>query len=234
MDIKVTGECLVPGKSPAKTEAEHFARYEYAANFVKHKKVLDIACGVGFGCGIYAESGAESIVGVDISISNIQYARSMYPSETITFLQKDLFDIDYQDEFDIVTSFETIEHVKDDKLALKKLRAALRNNGILIMSTPNRKITSPSCKTIDDKPENEFHYREYTLREFRDLVSSSGFKIKAILGQRNRMYFPLKTLNRVLEKLCHPDTKGNIRLRKNYFSEARYYTLVLEKTEHIG
>lgn len=229
MDIKVTGEYLLPGEFPKKTEEEHFERYKFASNFVKGKKVLDIACGVGYGCKIYSEFGAKSIVGVDILNSNIQYAKLKYSANNISFIQNNLYDIDYEEEFDVITSFETIEHIENDSLALRKLYKALKPDGILMISTPNRKITSPNAKTIKDKPENEFHIREYTLGEFKCLANKNGFRVKKVFGQRNRMFFSFSLLNRVINKFLNPDENGNAKLKKNILSQARYYTFVLEK-----
>ena len=229
MDINATGEFLLPGKFPKKTEDEHFERYMFASKRVKEKKVLDIACGVGYGCEIYSESGAKHVVGVDILKSNIEYAESKYSAANISFIEKNIYEIDYKEEFDVITSFETIEHIENDSLVLKKLYNALKNDGILMISTPNRKITSPDTKSINDKPANEYHTREYTLGEFKNLVSKNGFRVKNVFGQRNRLYFKFTTMNRVINKFFKPDEKGNSKLKKNVFTQARYYTLVLEK-----
>ncbi len=229
MNIQVTGEYMVPGKSPERTEQEHFERYKFSSDFVKNKKVLDIACGLGYGCKIYAESGAREILGIDISKSNIEYAQMKYEDKKITFLQGNIYDINYDEEFDIITCFETIEHLQDDTLGLTKLHQALKQNGVLIISTPNRLVTSPGIKTINEKPANQFHYREYRLNEFKDLLQKNGFLIKGVYGQRNRFYAPIPLFNRIIKKVFNPDEKGNTRLKKTYLTQARYYTLLLEK-----
>ncbi len=229
MEIEVTGEYLVPGKFPIKTEREHYERYKFSSKFVKDKDILDIACGVGYGCKMYTESGARRVTGIDILETNIKFAQENYKDNKVTFYQNDIYNLDYNEEFDIITSFETIEHLKDDNLALRKLFQALKPEGVLIISTPNRKITSPGVKKISDKPLNEFHCREYTLREFKDLVKRNEFIIKKIFGQRNRLFFPINILNKIINRYLKPDENSNAELKRTFLSSARYYTLVLEK-----
>lgn len=229
MNTKVTGEYLLPGKFPKKTEDEHFERYIFASNFVKGKKVLDIACGVGYGCKMFSKSGANYIIGIDILNDNIKHAKDKYSASNIIFIQGNLYDIDYEEEFDIITSFETIEHIEDDSLALNKFYTALTKDGILIISTPNRKITSPTAQSIKDRPLNEYHIREYTLSDFKKLVNNNGFRVKNVFGQRNRLYLPYSYFNRVINKFLKPDENSNAKLKKCIISVARYYTFVLEK-----
>lgn len=229
MSTIITGEYLLPGEFPRKTEEEHFERYKFAAQYVKRKNILDIACGVGYGCKIYSESGANTIVGIDVLPDNIAHAKSNYSADNISFIQNNLYDINYTEEFDIISSFETIEHVDNDSLALAKMHRALKADGLLIISTPNRKITSPNSKSINDKPLNEYHVREYTLAEFKHLLTSNGFRILKVLGQRNRIFFPFYICNRIVNKFYKPDTNGNSKPKKNILTQARYYTLVLEK-----
>ena len=109
------------------------------------------------------------------------------------------------------------------------MHKALKIDGLLLISTPNRKITSPNAKTIKDKPENEYHIREYTLGEFKDLVNKNGLRVKKVFGQRNRMFFSFSLLNRIFNKFLKPDENGNAKLKKNILSQARYYTFLLEK-----
>lgn len=230
MDVQATGEFLVPGKSPETVEHEHYERYRFASRRVMNKNVLDIACGVGYGCELLSEAGARNIVGVDLSDRNIEYAREQYGGRNIAFVNRSIYDIDYDSEFDLITCFETVEHVDNDNLALRKLHNALRCDGELIISTPNRKIASPKARTIADKPANDYHCREYTLEELKELVVRNGFEIKEIYGQRNRLFVPVNILNKLMNRIFKPDEKGNSELRKVSIGEARYYTLILKKT----
>jgi len=229
MEIEVTGEYLLPGKFPQKTEEEHYERYYYASRFVKDKDVLDIACGVGYGCKMLSDEGAKSIVGVDILENNIEYAKINYTTDNITYIKNSIYEIEYKDKFDVITCFETIEHVPDDNLAIKKLFTALKKEGLLIISTPNRIITSPNAKNINDSPANKYHIREYILSEFKELLKRNGFKILSTLGQRNRLYLNNSIFNRLINKIFDPENNGNKQLKKPILAQARYYTLVAKK-----
>jgi len=137
IELEATGEFLVPGKFPHKTEKEHIERYVFASKFAKNKSVLDIACGVGYGCKILLNAGALSVEGVDISEKIIDYAKQNYQNDKIKFNCYSIYDLAKNGEYDLITCFETIEHVQDDRAALRKLHDALKEDGYLIISTPN-------------------------------------------------------------------------------------------------
>jgi len=137
IELEATGEFLVPGKFPHKTEKEHIERYVFASKFAKNKSVLDIACGVGYGCKILLNAGALSVEGVDISEKIIDYAKQNYQNDKIKFDCYSIYDLTKKGEYDLITCFETIEHVWDDRAVLRKLHDALKEDGYLIISTPN-------------------------------------------------------------------------------------------------
>lgn len=228
-EIEATGEFLVPGKFPHKTEKEHIERYVFASKFAKNKTVLDIACGVGYGCKILSDAGALSVEGVDLSEKIIDYAKQNYQNDKIKFNCYSIYDLTKKGDYDLITCFETIEHVQDDRAALRKLHDALKEDGYLIISTPNRRITSPKAKKITDKPSNQFHTREYLLNEFIQVLEECKFKVIDVYGQRNRIVFPSLILNRILNKVIRLDHITNAQPKKFRLAEARYFTLVLKK-----
>ena len=67
MSLEFTGEFLVPGQSPAHLEQDHLERYRFARGFADGRRVLDIACGAGYGSQMLAEAGAETVTGVDLN-----------------------------------------------------------------------------------------------------------------------------------------------------------------------
>ena len=79
-----TGERLVPGKVDLELEVEHINRYIFASDLVKNKKVLDAACGTGYGTALLAQS-AERVFGIDISKEAISYAESNYSAKNVNF-----------------------------------------------------------------------------------------------------------------------------------------------------
>jgi SAM-dependent methyltransferase len=143
-------------------EAEHLARYAWAAQFASGRRVLDAACGEAYGSRILAEAGAAEVVGVDLDERVIAAARAARPD--ISFEVADLRQLPFGDaEFDLIVSFETIEHVPDPEVVLDEFRRLLRPGGLLALSTPNRDVYTPG---------NPFHLRELTPSELEDELGS--------------------------------------------------------------
>ncbi len=180
--MKVTGEQVVLGESSPRTAEEHTARYAFAVPYVAGKRVLDIACGSGYGAGMLREAGASSVDGVDISEETIAFAKRTYGAPHITFTCASVSDALFPDHsFDVITSFETIEHLDDSirEAYLKNLRRWLVPGGLLLLSTPNKVVTSP----FTNKPLNQFHILEYRLRDLRAELEPY-FSIESVFGQR--------------------------------------------------
>lgn len=156
---------------------EHAARYHFALERVAGKKVLDIACGTGYGIGLLRKS-ARFVCGVDIDREAALQARSECGDRSAVVLGDGLR-LPFHDKcFDVVTSFETIEHLHDRLGFLRELERVLAPGGVLLISTPNARYTKPKA----GKPLNPFHVYEYTPDEFREQLSRV-FLIEEHLGQ---------------------------------------------------
>jgi SAM-dependent methyltransferase len=143
-------------------EAEHLVRYVWAAQFARGRRVLDAACGEAYGSQILADAGAAAVVGVDLDEQVIASASAAKPE--LAFAVADLRQLPFgDDEFDLIVSFETIEHVPDPELVLDEFRRVLRPDGMLALSTPNREVYTPG---------NPFHLRELTPSELEDELGS--------------------------------------------------------------
>lgn len=118
----------------------HAARYRFAASYVRGQQVLDIACGTGYGCRMLIELGAaQSVTGMDLAEDALNYARQTHGVAGTVFLSGDVTRIPADDRsFDVVVSFETIEHVEHSELAVQEFARVLRPEGCLICSTPNQ------------------------------------------------------------------------------------------------
>lgn len=187
--MKFTGERYVPGATRKIIEEDHISRYQFAKNFAKDKIVLDIACGAGYGSQIINTGGASYVVGVDISEETIKYAKEKYGQDNVEFLCHGADKLSFKENnFDLIVSFETIEHLNDElrDSYLKELFRTLKTGGQLIISTPNKLVTSPNS----DKPLNKYHFREYELEEFKNVLIKTGFTVKEVYGQRQikRLY----------------------------------------------
>jgi 2-polyprenyl-3-methyl-5-hydroxy-6-metoxy-1,4-benzoquinol methylase len=137
-------------------EAEHLARYAWATQLAEGKRALDAACGMGYGSRMLADAGAREVVGLDLDKELIAGLQGDAP-DNVTFEAGDLRRLPFpDDDFDLITCFESIEHVPDPELVLDELRRVLRPGGIVVISTPNRDVYTPG---------NPFHLRELTPNE---------------------------------------------------------------------
>lgn len=170
-DIEFTGERVVPGKTPEEVYREHIDRYVFAATLVAGKVVLDVACGTGYGVGHVAEHGAAAAVGVDLSMETVGYARERFGQDRRTsFICADGIRLPFADGcFDAVVSFETIEHIRLYEEFLIECARVLKRDGVLICSTPNKRVFSPDA-TI---PPNPFHVYEFLPDEFLRVLRGS-------------------------------------------------------------
>lgn len=184
-----TGEYFIPGESGERIEADHLERYRFASSYVRGKSVLDIACGVGYSAPILAAAGAASYDGVDINPELTAYASGQYGTEIIRYHTGDICTFATNRQYDLITCFETIEHVEDYKSALLNLHRLLKADGLLLISSPNRRVTSPNCRSLADKPANKFHVQEFTPDELLSALGTAGFFAGRadIFGQRQRI-----------------------------------------------
>lgn len=173
-------ERYVPGTWSKIAEYEHLPRYELARRFVHGKTVLDFGCGSGYGAALLAAT-AEKVVGLDIDASAIEWARSTHRYPNLDFYRcDDLGAALSAESFDVVTCFEMIEHVDfaTQRATIASIARLLREDGVLIISTPNPEVTSLYG-------ENPYHLREMSREEFKDLLSAD-FPHVHMLDQRVR------------------------------------------------
>lgn len=146
-------------------EAEHYLRYHWAAAVATDRDVLDAGCGTGYGTLILAQAGARRCLGIDISEDAIARAREGERDERAEFMLGDITELPLEPEsFDLITCFETIEHVteRDQERLVSELARLLRPDGLLLISSPNRGEYPPG---------NPHHLHELTSEELRDLLS---------------------------------------------------------------
>jgi 2-polyprenyl-3-methyl-5-hydroxy-6-metoxy-1,4-benzoquinol methylase len=159
-------ERWVPGYCNPHTHKEHVCRYDWIKDFVRGKAVLDIACGTGYGSFKMAEDGgAASVKARDIDEKTIKYASIRNRHPRIGFDIADAETISYENEFDIITSFETIEHLSRPENFLRNANKALKPDGTFFVSTPI------SAMEEDTAPLNKYHRTEWGFKRFRELVA---------------------------------------------------------------
>lgn len=148
------------------TSIEHLHRYAWTTELVKNKKVLDLACGEGYGSNLLA-STAASVAGIDIDQSVIEAAKSKYKGSNLEFITGNVEQLVFADhEFDVIVSFETIEHISKPEKMMDEIKRILKPGGSLIISTPDKNNYTDKRGT-----KNPFHIKEFYEEEFRALLS---------------------------------------------------------------
>jgi 2-polyprenyl-3-methyl-5-hydroxy-6-metoxy-1,4-benzoquinol methylase len=156
---------------------EHMGRYLFAGPYVERKTVLDAACGTGYGAYYLANRGAKQVAGVDLSQNATAYANATYRMESLQFLSGDVTQMPFSSRsFDLIISFETVEHLHDPDSFISECKRLLAPNATLIISTPNQEVHSSQGIHVP------FHEREFLLEEFQSIISRH-FQIQTIYGQ---------------------------------------------------
>lgn len=169
-EIPFTGERFVPGCA-GEIAYEHWHRYAFARQFARGKRALDAACGEGYGAALLG-TVAEAVVGVDIDAAAIAQAAARYAAaKHVRFVEGSCTSLAFPaSSFDVVVSFETIEHLEagDQPRMLAEFARVLRPDGVLIISSPNKRLYSDARNYV-----NEFHRHELYREDLEKLLAAS-------------------------------------------------------------
>ncbi len=144
-------------------EAEHLSRYWWASDIVRGKRVLDAGCGTGYGCLIFAEAGAREVVGVDVAGDVLDAVAGTLPN-SVHLEEGDVRQLPFGDaSFDAVSCFEVLEHIADPELALDEFVRVLSDDGVLVISSPNRAVYPRG---------NPHHVHEFLPEELRATLAT--------------------------------------------------------------
>ncbi len=173
-DFPVTWERLIPNRmandaASRKIVKLHLKRYDTATKYVKGKKVLDIACGTGYGSQMLCRAGASKVTGVDISLQTIEYARRHYQMSQIEFICAEAEQFECLQPFDVVVSFETLEHVKNPTQFLQRIHNFLAADGLFILSVP----------LGETRHFDPYHLHAFTQEQVFALLEKTGFSINS-------------------------------------------------------
>jgi len=179
LKLENSGERFLPWTEVDDAHYEHVHRYFFASKFVKNKKVLDLACGEGYGVEIISKS-AKSVIGIEIDKKTTMHAKKKYRAKNIKFITSSITEIPIPGKhlFDVIVCFEAIEHIKEQKKILQEVKRLIKKNGLFIISTPNKKVYR-----YEEKNSNPFHEKELSISEFRNLLKSFFSNVQ-IYGQK--------------------------------------------------
>ncbi len=182
-DLEFTGERFLPGLA-GEIAYEHAHRYAFARRFASGKRVLDAACGEGYGSAMLALV-ASVVTGIDIDPPTIAHARAAYADRrNLRFVDGSVTSLPLSDaSVDLVVSFETVEHLDaaDQPRMLAEFARVLAPDGILLISSPNRPQYSEARNYV-----NPFHRHELDRGEFAALVQA---ELPVCRWYRQRIWF---------------------------------------------
>lgn len=165
-------------------------------------RVLDAACGTGYGSHALA-ARARAVVGVDRDLPTIVRASRRYRRANLRFIPMEGEALAFgRGSFGAVVSFETIEHVRDDREFLREVARVLAPEGWLALSTPHARAGGAA-------PDNPFHLREYAREELQALLQAHFASVR-LFGRR--LAPRLAALERSLERVRRLDPGGWRRL----------------------
>jgi len=172
-------------------------RYLWAATVVAGRRVLDLGSGEGFGASILAGGDETEVVGIDIDPRTVEHAQLNWGGPRTSFKVGDALDLsEFEDgSFGAVVAFEVIEHVNEQERVLAEVARVLADDGVLIISTPDRRLYSDATGQV-----NPFHQHELTYEEFSALLEGP-FPHVAVWGQRTITGSHLAALGSSAEEL---------------------------------
>jgi SAM-dependent methyltransferase len=165
--LALTGERTLPDV-PAENYwyRRHLAVYRWIAARCAGKRVVDMACGEGYGSAVLAEHAAE-VTGVDANPEAHEHARLRYSRTGLRFERALIGEWDEGAPWDAIVFLQTVEHVTEPAALLGRFAELLAPGGVAYVSTPNRLTLAPAG---EERSGNPWHVREYAPDEYRELI----------------------------------------------------------------
>jgi len=224
-DLEFTGERFVPGIA-GEIAYEHWHRYAFARRFVAGKRVLDVACGEGYGSALLAQVAA-AVTGIDIDAAAVAHARESYAAlSNLRFDEGSAAALPLADaSVDVVVSFETIEHLPraDQPRMLAEIARVLTVEGVLVLSTPN-----PVEYSTARDFHNPFHQHEPHRAELEALLRGA---FPAQRWFRQRRYFGSAVWSEAAGATVEAWTGDTTRVDEARPPAAMYFVVVAAKSQ---
>jgi SAM-dependent methyltransferase len=171
--LELTGERTLPDVPEENYWfRRHLVVYEWIAARVGGCRVIDMACGEGYGSDVLARA-ASSVIGVDANPEAHEHARLRYTRANLRF-ERALVE-SFSEPADAVVFLQTIEHLREPTSALAHFRSLLVDGGAVYVSTPNVLTLAPAGAERSDNP---WHVHEYRAREFEELCTQTFSRVE--------------------------------------------------------
>lgn len=224
--LPFTGERFTP-ECVREIWYEHWHRYAFARRLAGGKRVLDAACGEGYGSALLAQV-ATHVIGVDIDAASIAHARARYAAQPrVQYEQADAAALPFADRaFDLVVSFETLEHLAAQEQLLAGFARVLDDDGVLVISSPDKRTYSDLAGF-----RNEFHVRELYRDELSALLQPH-FPYVRLYGQKllfQSVLWSLDAATPLLQAEVHTATDGGATISAGLDHAPLYFVAVCAK-----
>ncbi len=173
--LELTGERTLPDV-PLENYwyQRHLVVYEWIRDRVGGLRVVDMACGEGYGSQVLART-ASDVVGVDANPDAHEHARLRYTAAGLRF-ERALIDA-YAEPADAVVFLQTIEHVENPGALLDHFSSLVSasEDAAVYVSTPNVLTLAPEGA---ERSGNPWHVHEYRPEEFRALLDEHFSRVE--------------------------------------------------------
>ena len=173
--LQLTGERTLPDVPEENYWfRRHLVVYEWIAARAHGRRVVDLACGEGYGSAVLGRTAA-SVVGVDANPEAFEHARLKYTSANVGF-ERTMIEL-WDGDADCVVFLQTIEHVQDADAVLERIRALIGPGGVAYVSTPNVLTLAPEGA---ERSGNPWHVHEYRPEEFEALCRAHFSRVQLL------------------------------------------------------
>ncbi len=216
-ELEFTGERFTP-ECVREIWYEHLHRYALARELCAGQRVLDAACGEGYGSALLA-TAAEHVDGVDLSAATVAHARSRYGDRSgLAFHEASVTQLPFEDDsFDRVVSFETLEHLEAQDAMLGEFRRVLKPDGVLLVSSPDKAVYTDQYGN-----DNAYHVRELYRDEFETLLGGH-FPAVRLLGQKLLFHSAIWSLDEVRTVALQQADESEVRKPDTVPRQAMYF-----------
>lgn len=153
----------------------HESVYAFVAERTRGRRVLDAACGTGYGSDLLARSGAEAVLGIDLSDRRVAYARRTFRAPNLTFARHDCEHLELESSSrDLIVSSNTLEHLARPELFLRAAERILTSEGELVVAVPP--VLSAADVAVHGT--NRYHAAPLSVRAWAELFDSEGWSLR--------------------------------------------------------
>lgn len=183
----------------------HYYSFKAIKKYLKGKNALEIGCGAGSNSFYIAKNGIRT-TGLDISEKVIRICKESSKILNIkhltNFVNADFLQYKTRKKFDLIICYEVIEHIKDDKKSLQKIRSLLKEKGICILSVPSSNSLLFRLGYTKEFDKTAGHLRRYNKQSIINLCKKANLNIIEVIkveGPVRDAIFLLKPLNQTIK-----------------------------------